>query len=44
MKKSFLNLVAVCGFSLLAMNAYADQGSKGKLLCVTRCAPEQQHD
>lgn len=29
MKKSFFNLVAVCGFSLLAVNAYADQGSKG---------------
>jgi len=29
MKKSLLNLVAVCGLSLLAVNAYADQGSKG---------------
>lgn len=29
MKKSVLNLVAVCGFSLLAMNAYADQGGRG---------------
>lgn len=29
MKKSFFNLVAVCGFSLLAVNAYAEQGSKG---------------
>lgn len=28
MKKTFLNLVAVCGFSLLAVNAYAKQGSK----------------
>lgn len=29
MKKSLLNLVAVCGFSLLTMSAYADQSSKG---------------
>lgn len=29
MKKSLLNLVAVCGFSLLTMSAYADQNSKG---------------
>lgn len=29
MKKSLLNLVAVCGFSLLAVNAYAEQGSTG---------------
>lgn len=29
MKKSFLNLVAVCGFSLLAVNAYAEQSSTG---------------
>ncbi len=29
MKKSFLNLVAICGFSLLVMNTYAEQGSKG---------------
>lgn len=28
MKKSFFNLVTVCGFSLLAMNAYADQSGK----------------
>ncbi|MFC7287424.1 copper transporter [Herminiimonas sp. KBW02] len=29
MKKSLLNLVAVCGFSLLAVDVYAEQGSKG---------------
>lgn len=29
MKKSFLNLVAVCGFSLIAVNAYAEQNSTG---------------
>ncbi|CAL61718.1 conserved hypothetical protein; putative exported protein [Herminiimonas arsenicoxydans] len=29
MKKSFLNLVAVCGLSILAVNVYAEQGSKG---------------
>ena len=29
MKKSLLNLAAVCGFSLLTISAYADQGSKG---------------
>ena len=29
MKKSFLNLVAVCGFSLLAVNVYAEQGRIG---------------
>lgn len=29
MKKSFLNLVAICGFSLLAVNVYAEQGGKG---------------
>ncbi|RBA22879.1 copper-binding protein [Herminiimonas fonticola] len=29
MKKSLLNLMAVCGFSLLTMTAYADQSSKG---------------
>lgn len=28
MKKSIFNLAAACGFSLLAMNAYADQNSK----------------
>ncbi len=29
MEKSLLNLVAICGFSLLTMSAYADQSSKG---------------
>ena len=29
MKKSFLNLVAVCGFSLMAVNVYADQRTMG---------------
>jgi len=29
MKKTFLNLVAVCGFSLMAVNVYADQRTMG---------------